>query len=125
MMDRHIANQNVCMFYIISHTTKSAVASSLVSNQSDRSTFAAMLVLARDASVQTEQSSPVVICPGCMQKEDMSKKLQEQFAEFHSFSTTRFCGQQADPIASCTADQHADHARYGAQACILNAEEHA
>ena len=46
-----------------------------------------------------------------MQKADMPKKLQDQFDEFHKFNTTRFFGQQADPIAVCTSDKYADHAR--------------
>ena len=46
-----------------------------------------------------------------MQKEDMPIKLQEQFAAFQQFNTSRFFGQQADPIAACTAEKYADHAR--------------
>lgn len=51
------------------------------------------------------------LCYTLLQKEDVPKKLQEQFDEFHVFNTTRFFGQQADPIAVCTADKYADHAR--------------
>ena len=46
-----------------------------------------------------------------MQKEDIPPKLQEQFAAFEQFSTSRFFGQQADPIAVCTAEKYADHVR--------------
>ena len=53
----------------------------------------------------------VLIFSVTMQKEDIPKKLIEQFEEFHKFNTTRFFGQQADPIAACTADKYADHAR--------------
>lgn len=49
--------------------------------------------------------------PYALKKEDIPKKLMEQFEEFHRFNTTRFFGQQADPIAACTADKYADHAR--------------
>lgn len=46
-----------------------------------------------------------------LKKDELSPKLQEQFAAFQQFSTSRFFGQQADPIAACTAEKYADHAR--------------
>ncbi|KAL3135319.1 hypothetical protein ABBQ32_007514 [Trebouxia sp. C0010 RCD-2024] len=49
--------------------------------------------------------------PYALKKIDMPKNLQDQFEDFHKFNTSRFFGQQADPIAICTSDKYADHAR--------------
>ena len=42
---------------------------------------------------------------------EMSNELQRDFEGFHKFSTTRFFGQQCDPIAAVTAEKYADHIR--------------
>lgn len=55
----------------------------------------------------------------CVQIAEMPKKLQDEFEEFHKFNTTRFFGQQADPIADCTSDKYADHARYLCGSCSM------
>lgn len=50
----------------------------------------------------------------------MPKKLQDQFEEFHKFNTTRFFGQQADPVAACTSDKYADHARLAIMCALVH-----
>ena len=51
------------------------------------------------------------------QEAELNEQLRKQFDDFHTFCTTRFFGQQADPIADVTANKYADHAR---QANICN-----
>lgn len=65
-------------------------------------------------SMQAEPVKTAGVKPSlclCLQAAELPKKLQDQFEEFHRFNTTRFFGQQADPIAACTSDKYADHAR--------------
>ena len=46
-----------------------------------------------------------------LQRSSMPEALTAEMAQFHTFCTSSFYGQQQDPIAECTALKYADHAR--------------
>lgn len=76
--------------------------------------LAALFLCMQVCSLIYKHSKFLNVWRGCMQKIDMPKNLQDQFEDFHKFNTSRFFGQQADPIAICTSDKYADHARSAA-----------